>query len=221
MAHAGRIQMHERRARAWIKTNSAALRAQPRSAQLIERNAGNVEIDRLALRVLAELGDPAGFLAKRRIGGRRTIAAHDPDRLFGPDLPMHLPEEVDQMRVHVGRLVLPPIAQQLIDFGQRLLVVAAVDLVGNGEVFVRVNVMQRYGPRLAFGNSGLQALTAKKHEQGSNAAAGAYTDERGSQELMRGCACHVPTPHSNASVLRLRGDAAAGKLHRSARLISR
>src|SRR5262249_23244117 len=201
MAHAGRIQMHERRARAWIKTNSAALRAQPRSAQLIERNAGNVEIDRLALRVLAELGDPAGFLAKRRIGGRRTIAAHDPDRLFGPLLPMPPPEGVDRVRSHVGRFVLPPIAQQLIDFGQRLLVVAAVDLIGNGEVFVGMNVMQRYCPRLAFGNSGLQAFAAKKHEERSNAAAGAYTDERGSQELVRGCACHVPTPHSSASVL--------------------
>src|SRR5262249_52104762 len=59
MAHTAGIHMHEGRARGGIKADTAALRPQAGFAQLLERHAWNVEVDRLAQHVLAELGDSA------------------------------------------------------------------------------------------------------------------------------------------------------------------
>ena len=47
------------------------------------------------------------------------------------------------MRVHGDRLVLAPVAQDPVDLLQRGLVVLAVPLERNGQVFVGVDVVQR------------------------------------------------------------------------------
>ena len=64
------------------------------------------------------------------------------------------------MRVHGDRLVLAPVAQDPVDLLQRGLVVLAVPLERNGQVFVGVDVVQRNragvigvdGPGLLEGN---------------------------------------------------------------------
>src|SRR5207302_2153668 len=57
MPHAARIEMYESGAR--VEPDATALGAQPGRTHFIERHAGNEEVDRLALHVLAMLGDPA------------------------------------------------------------------------------------------------------------------------------------------------------------------
>ena len=48
VAHAADVEMHEGRARARIEADAAALQAQARGAQILERHARDEEVDRLA-----------------------------------------------------------------------------------------------------------------------------------------------------------------------------
>src|SRR5205823_13631330 len=85
-------------------TAATALGPQACFAQLLERHAWDVEIDGLAQHVLAELGDPARASPQHRVGFGQAVSADDPNRLFGADLAMYLPEQVDQMGIHRDRL---------------------------------------------------------------------------------------------------------------------
>ena len=104
MPHAARIHVHEGGAGCRIKADATALGPQACFAQLLERHAWDVEIDGLAQHVLAELGDPARASPQHRVGFGRAVSADDPNRLFGADLAMYLPEQVDQMGIHRDRL---------------------------------------------------------------------------------------------------------------------
>jgi hypothetical protein len=84
---------------------------------------------------------------------------------------VNLPQQIDQMRVHLDRLVLAPIAHQVIDFLEAFLVIAPVALVGDGKVLLGVNVVERNRAGLAVRAGVLQALGAEKDEQRSDAAA--------------------------------------------------
>src|SRR5262249_29979969 len=53
----------------------------------------------------------------------------------------------------------------VVDLLERLVVVAAVALERDGEVFVGVNVMQRDRPRVAIGDRVLKTLTAQQQRQ--------------------------------------------------------
>ena len=75
------------------------------------------------------------------------------------------------MGIHSDRLFLPPIAQKVVDLCQRALVVSAVHLVGDRQVFVGVDVMKRNCPRFAFGCGVLQALATEEDEESGEAAA--------------------------------------------------
>ena len=103
MAHASGVHVNERRARCGIKADAAALRPQAGFAQLLERYAGNVEVDGLAQHMLAELGDPARAPPQHGVGLGRAESAYDPDRFLGADLAMNLPQEVDQVGIHPDR----------------------------------------------------------------------------------------------------------------------
>src|SRR5207245_8588503 len=102
-------KMNEIRGR--IESDAAALGAQARFPQLLERNAWNVEIHRLAQRVLAEFGDAARSPPQHRIGGGRAISADHPDRLIRVEFPAHFPDEVDEMRIDRDSFVFSPVAQ--------------------------------------------------------------------------------------------------------------
>ena len=65
------------------------------------------------------------------------------------------------MRVHLGLFFLAPVAQDPIDFLERLLVVAPVHLVGDGEVFIGVDVMEGERPRVALGDGILQRFATE------------------------------------------------------------
>ena len=104
---------------------------------------GMIEIHRLAVDVLAELRDAGRARAQHGVGSRRAVSADHLDRLFAADLAIDLPQQVEQMRVHVGLLFLAPVAHEPVELLQRGLVVAAIALEGDGDVFAGMDVMER------------------------------------------------------------------------------
>jgi hypothetical protein len=58
----------------------------------------------------------------------------------------------------VGFLFLAPVAHEPVELLQRGLVVTAVALVGDGDVFAGVNVMKGNGAGVAFGDGVLQGI---------------------------------------------------------------
>ena len=171
VAHAANVEMHERRARARIEADAAALHAKARGAQILELGVRNEEVDRLADGVLAVLRDAARAAAQHRIGRRRAVAAYDMDRTSGTHLAMRLPHQVDQVRVHPDLLVLAPVAHQPVDLLQRGVVVTAVALVGDGEVFARMQVMERDRARIAVGDCVMGGLGTGDDQKGGEANA--------------------------------------------------
>jgi hypothetical protein len=147
------------------------LGAQAGGPQLVERYAGNVEVDRLAEHVLAVLGDAAGAPAQHGIGVGRAIAADHPDRLLGADLAMNLPQKIDQMGIHRDVFGFAPVAQNVVDLPERVVVVPAVHLVGDRQILAGVDMMEGDCPRFAVGADALQALAAEKNQKSGDAAA--------------------------------------------------
>ena len=68
------------------------------------------------------------------------------------------------MRVHLDWLFLAPVAHEPVEFLQRGVVVAAVALEGDGDVFAGVDVVEGKGTRVAFGAGGLQRVVGAEHE---------------------------------------------------------
>src|SRR6185369_1922506 len=135
------VEMHEWRARGRIETDAAALRLHGGSAKNVERYARDVEVDGLAERVLAEFGDALAAAAQHGVGGGRAVAADDVDRLFGTDVAIDLPQEIDLLRVHLDGFVLAPVAHDPIDLFERGVVVLTVLFERDGQVFVGVDVV--------------------------------------------------------------------------------
>src|SRR5215831_6942932 len=198
VAHAADVEMDERRAGTRIVADAAALHPQAGLALRLERHAGNEKVHRLAEHVLAELGDPAAAPAQRRVGRGRAIAAHDMDRALRVDVAIDLPHDVEQARIHTDLLVAPPVAQQMVDLLERLFVVAPVALVGDGEVFAGMDVVQRYGPRVALGDGVLQTLAAQQQSHRGDAEPRRtwLTDSYDWDRLTRD-ERPVPLPHPN------------------------
>jgi hypothetical protein len=73
----------------------------------------------------------------------------------------------------------PPVAQEPVELFQRGLVVASVALVGDGDVFVGMDVMHRDCSRVALGDRVLQSSRAKEQKKNSKTAqiAGARRNE--------------------------------------------
>ena len=143
------VEMHERGARGRIETDAAALRLHGGCAENVQRHARDVEVDGLAERVLAEFCDALAAAAQHVVGRRRTVAADDVDRLFGADVAIDLPQEIDLLRVHLDGFVLAPVAHDPVDLLQRLVVVLTVLFERDGQVFIGVDVVQRNGAGVA------------------------------------------------------------------------
>src|SRR6516164_5715898 len=85
------IHVHERRSRSRIESDATALKTQPNLAEFFELHAGDVEIHRLAIDVLAELSDTARSRTQHCVSFRRAIAANDVNRLRRADFAIDLP----------------------------------------------------------------------------------------------------------------------------------
>lgn len=148
------VEMHEGRARLGIVADAAALHLERGRAQLRQRHAGNVEVHRLAEHVLALLGDARRAAAQHGVGGRRAIGGDDVDVVARADGAVDLPHQIEQARVHVGRLVAPPVAQELVDLLEALLIVAPVALVYDLGPFLGVDEIELEAAGLRTGLAG-------------------------------------------------------------------
>ena len=139
------IEMDERRSRGRIEADAAALQAKSGGANLLERHVRNEEIHRVAEHVLAEAGYAGGTAAEHGVGGGRTVGGDDLDRLLAVDVAVDFPEDVEQATIHRGLVLAAPVAEKVIELLQRVFVVAAVTLEGDGEIFVGMGVVEREG----------------------------------------------------------------------------
>ena len=163
------VHVHERRAGGRIETDAAALQPQALGPDRRERHAGDIEIDGIAVDVLAELRDAARARAQHGVGSRRAIPADHLNRLFAADLAIGLPQQIKQMRIHVGFLFLAPVAHEPVELLQRGLVIAAVALEGDGDVFAGMDVVEGEGAGVAFGDGALQGVAGAQQQQSGDA----------------------------------------------------
>ncbi len=90
--------------------------------------------------MLAAFGLTAAMLPQIRIRLSGAVAADEMDRHFGAKLLMQHPDVIDQLGVHLGLFFDPPIAHESVEALERVLVVFAVLLEGDGDGLFGVNV---------------------------------------------------------------------------------
>jgi hypothetical protein len=180
VAHAAGVQMHEGGARGRIEADAAALQAQAGGANFRQRHARNVEVHRMAERVLAVTGHAGRAAAEHGVGAGRTVGGDDVDRLLAVDVAVDLPEDVEQATIHLGLFLAAPVAEEVVELLQRLFVIAPVALEGNGEVFAGMGVVEGEGAGLVQGG-GVADRSGSREEQQcreTGAIAGLLRDER-------------------------------------------
>jgi hypothetical protein len=122
------VEMHEGRAGGGVEADAAALQAKTGEADLDERHAGDEEIHRVALHVLAVTRHARRAAAEHGVGGGRAIGGNDLDRLLAVDVAVDFPDDVEQPAVHIGGVLAAPVAQEVIELLQRGFVIAALRL---------------------------------------------------------------------------------------------
>ena len=106
----------------------------------------------------------ADRFAQHLVGIARAEAADDVDGLFGAQLRMHFPDQVDGFGIHVGRLIFAPVAHDPIDLLHRLGNELAVFLIGDRQGLFGVDVHQ--------GNGAIGARAGSRHAIGRQADTG-------------------------------------------------
>ena len=161
------IEVHERRAGGRIEADATALQAEPGKADLLQRHARNEEIHGMAQHVLAEARDAGmgGAAAEHGVGGGGAIGGDDLDRLLGIDVAIDFPQNIEQVAVHRGLVLRTPVPQEVIELLQRGLVVAAVTLEGDCEVFAGMGVVERQRAGFAKRGSIVNRSCAGKQQQ--------------------------------------------------------
>ena len=189
-ADAAGVHVDKRRAGGRIVADAADLHAEADFAEFRQRNAGNVEVHRLAEHVLAVLGDGLGAAAQHGVGVRRAIAADNVDWARGARRLIDLPEQVEQVRVHLLDLVLPPIADEVVQPLQPGLVVNAIALEDDRVGLSGMDVIDFQGPdAIGDGIAVAKREGRKQHGGGSKAQIG---------RPARFARCPIPVPEKFA-----------------------
>src|SRR4029453_1239560 len=84
------------------------------------------------------------------------------------DLAIDLRNDVEQLRIHLGRFVGAPIAQEPVQLLERFLVIAPVLLERDRDVLARMGVVHRNAARLADRDGVLQMVAAEQESENSN-----------------------------------------------------
>ena len=152
-----------------VIADAAMLLDQRGVAQNLYGNVREGDVGGLAEDMLAAFCLPPAFLPQRFVGLGRAKAADEMDRLVRAELLMQRPDQVDQSGVHTDFFVGPPIAHEMIELLERSIVILAVTLEGDGEVFLGVDVVHGKGARLAqrsrpIGSRRAPRGSGKKHE---------------------------------------------------------
>ena len=85
---------------------------------------------------------PEDFARSMRVGLGRAVGRDDVDRLAGADFLVDHPEEVEEGRVHLGRLLVPPVGEEEVELAQAALVVLAVALEGEAAGFAGMGMVE-------------------------------------------------------------------------------
>ena len=126
------VEMDERRAGGRIETDAAALQPQPGIPDLLERDARNEEIHRMAEHMLAEARDARRAATEHGVGGGRAVGGNDLDRLLAVDVAIDFPEDVEEVTIHHGLVLGTPVAEIVIELLECLFIVAPVAFEGDG-----------------------------------------------------------------------------------------
>ena len=145
------VEMDEGRARGRVEADAAALLPQTGGANVRERHAGNIEVDRMAKHMLAVARHAGRAAAEHGVGGGGAVGGDDIDRLLAVDVAVDFPEDVEQATIHLGLFLAAPVAKEVIELLQRVFVVAPVALEGDGKVFAGMGVVEGEGAGLVAG----------------------------------------------------------------------
>src|ERR1700682_957215 len=137
--------MDEGRSRCRVEPDAASLQAKPGVADLLKRYVWNEKIHGVAEHVLAETRHPGRTAAEHGVGSGGAVGGNDLDRLRAIDVAVDFPEDVEQVTIHRGLLLAAPVAEIVIELLQRFFVIASVALEGDGEIFIRMGMVERKG----------------------------------------------------------------------------
>ena len=144
--------MDEGNAGGRVVADAAHFMDEGRVPQRLHGDVGEVNVGRLALDVLALPGLAAARLPQLGVGAGATVAGDEMDRLLGAELLMQGPDEVDQLGVHRGGLIGPPVPHEMVELLESVLVVFPVTLIGDGEGLFGVDFVE--GEGAGVGKSG-------------------------------------------------------------------
>ena len=164
MADRTGVEVDEMVRRTRIEADAAALQLQADLADPGHGNAGDEEIHRPALDMLRMLRHCARTAAQHGIGAFRPEGRQHVDRCLAADAAIDLPQKVEKARIHPGRLVGAPVAQEPVQPVQRFLVIAAVALEGDEQFFAGMPMHEGQSARIAIGHHGLR-LPADQHQE--------------------------------------------------------
>ena len=146
------VDMHPGRDAGRVKADAAVLHAHGDVADARGADVDEMGVDRLAFHVLRMFGHLPRPAAQHGVRLRRAVCRKNVDRLCRPRLAVDLPDDVEQVGVHLGRLVEPPVAAEPVQLVENRLVIDAVDHERERAGLIGVLVRQYDGPRVAVGD---------------------------------------------------------------------
>ena len=102
-----------------------------------------------ALAIRSRATSPPAATAQHVVGFHRPVSGYDVDIILAADLAIDLPDDVKQLGVHLGRLITPPVAQEMVDLLQGGRIELAVALVGENPTFAGMGEIEFQRPVLA------------------------------------------------------------------------
>ena len=167
-AHTGDIKMHERRAGFRIITDATALQLHSDGPQFRKLDARDEEIHCPAEHVLALVSLSAACPAQHRVGCRRPVGRDNVDIIAGTRLAIDFPDEIEQARIHFGRLVAPPVPQKPVQLVEAGLIIAAIALEDDLGLFLGVDIIEFERARLGSSKHRSHANEGERQERENN-----------------------------------------------------
>lgn len=161
MTHPPHIDMHKAGIR--ILPDTARPQASRGAAELIDADAFQADIDRLALHMQRMLRHAIALAGQPGIGGGGAIARDHLEGALSAHAVIKGADQIDDARVHIMDAAGIVIAQQMIDGAQSGRLVAALGPIDRLQRFIGVNIVERDNPlMLAMQGSGNRILQQKR-----------------------------------------------------------
>jgi len=128
---------------ALVVPNTAKAQRQCCITQVRDRYSGKAYVDGLAIHVQAASGNatPTGIV-EHGIRGRATVAGNHLKSFLARQRPLHLVEEVEELRIQDAHLPGIMITQQVIERHQGIRQILAIDCINQRNALTRVGVIE-------------------------------------------------------------------------------